>query len=133
MESGKKSPLALMISEGRRMGINLILATQMILQGTTNAVQQRIAQCSLILYFRPASNRIALTAKMVSLNDKDRWTIVLNSLKIGEFIATGNLLVGNREVCYPIKVTSYEGKEYEPCESDSVKTKKFAVNGASER
>ncbi|WP_455190853.1 ATP-binding protein [Eubacterium ramulus] len=133
VESGSKSPLALLISEGRRMGINLILATQMILHGTTNAVQQRIAQCGLILFFRPASNRIALTAKMINLNDKDRWTIILNGLKIGEFVATGNLVVGNQQICYPLKVNAYEGKKYEPCESDSDKTKILAVNGASER
>lgn len=112
MDTSSKGPLALMISEGRRMGINLILATQMILQNTTNSVQQRISQCGLMLYFKPAANRIGLTAKMVSAVNENQWMRVLGELKVGEFVATGNLLLANRHIAYPLKVSAYEEELY---------------------
>ena len=111
MDTSSKGPLALMISEGRRMGINLILATQMILQGTTNAVQQRISQCGLILYFKPAANRVGLTAQLISTSNKIQWARTLNELKVGEFVAVGNLLLANRPIRYPLVVSAYEKPE----------------------
>lgn len=102
--SGNKGTLAQMISEGRRMGINLILATQMNLQGTTNAVQQRISQCGLMMFFRPAANRMNLTAKMISPNDVMTWTLNLKSLKVGDFVALGEFCVLDEKVDYPLVI-----------------------------
>lgn len=110
MDSSSNGPLALMISEGRRMGINLILATQMILQGTTNSVQQRISQCGLILYFKPAANRVGLTARMINASNEMQWSRVLGELQVGEFIASGCLMLANRRITYPIKISSYEDR-----------------------
>lgn len=110
MDTSSKGPLALMISEGRRMGINLILATQMILANTKNAVQQRISQCGLILYFRPASNRVTLTAKMICPANEHQWLEILRDLKIGEFVATGSFLLRDRKISYPLKVSAYNEK-----------------------
>ena len=127
----RSGALAMMISEGRRMGINLILATQMILHGTTNAVQQRISQCALILYFKPAINRIPLTARMIAPSDRNRWAMILGKLQVGEFVATGNLLVANRSICYPIKVCAMGENNYHPCISENENLKTMSVNGAS--
>lgn len=113
MDTSSKGPLALMISEGRRMGINLILATQMILANTKNAVQQRISQCGLILYFRPASNRVTLTAKMICPANEHQWLEILRDLKIGEFVATGSFLLRDRKISYPLKVSAYTEKQNE--------------------
>ncbi len=116
VDTSSESPLALMISEGRRMEINLILATQMILQGTTNSVQQRISQCGLILYFKPAANRVGQTAQLISSSNKIQWARTLTGLKVGEFIATGNLLLVNRPIRYPVTVSAYE-PDGECCEN----------------
>lgn len=108
MDSSSDSPLAVMISEGRRMGVNLILATQMILQGTTNSVQQRISQCGLILYFKPASNRVALTAKMINPINESKWLMALKDMKVGEFVASGAISIMGRSVSYPITVSAVD-------------------------
>lgn len=102
--SSSKGSLALMISEGRRMGINLILATQMNLQGTTNAVQQRLSQCGLMLFFKPAANRMGLTAKMISPSDSVTWNMNLRSLKVGDFVAIGEFSVMDEKIDYPLVV-----------------------------
>lgn len=120
MDSSSDGPLAVMISEGRRMGVNLILATQMILLGTTNAVQQRISQCGLILYFRPAANRVSLTARMINPSNETQWIAALRDIKVGEFIASGGISLMGRAISYPLKVSAIE-KEPE---------KVIPVNGA---
>lgn len=126
MHTGSSDPLALMISEGRKMGINLILATQMILQGTTNSVQQRLASCGLMIYFRPVANRVRLTAKMISDSDPDTWSTVLSDLGIGEFVAKGNLVLnGKLHVSYPLKVNGYIG-EHEGIIKEEIE---YTVNG----
>lgn len=108
MDSSSDGPLAVMISEGRRMGVNLILATQMILQGTTNSVQQRISQCGLILYFKPASNRVALTSKMINPINESKWLTALKDMKVGEFVASGAVSIMGRTVSYPITVSAVD-------------------------
>lgn len=86
------------------MGINLILATQMNLQGTTNAVQQRLSQCGLMLFFKPAANRMGLTAKMISPSDSVTWNMNLRSLKVGDFVAIGEFSVMDEKIDYPLVV-----------------------------
>lgn len=108
MEPSVDSPLAVLISEGRRMGVNLILATQMILQGTTNAVQQRISQCGLILYFKPAANRVSLTARTINPSNEAQWLATLRELKVGEFIGTGGITMMGRSISYPLKISAVE-------------------------
>lgn len=95
-----------MISEGRKFGVNLILATQMILQGTTNAVQQRISQCGLMMYFKPAANRINMTAKMINLNSEAAWVRKLRALKTGEFIACGEFIYSDQKIDLPLVITA---------------------------
>lgn len=108
MDSSSDGPLAVMISEGRRMGVNLILATQMILLGTTNAVQQRISQCGLILYFKPAASRVSLTARMINPSNETQWIAALKEIKVGEFIASGGISLMGRIISYPLKVSAVE-------------------------
>ena len=108
MDSSSDGPLAVMISEGRRMGVNLILATQMILQGTTNSVQQRISQCGLILYFKPAANRVALTSKMINPINESKWLTALKDMKVGEFVASGAVSIMGRSISYPITVSAVD-------------------------
>ena len=84
------------------MGVNLILATQMVLQGTTNTVQQRLPQAGLMLFCKPAANRMALTAKMISPGDVDTWVLRLRNLRVGEFVAVGNYCIAGLPISYPV-------------------------------
>lgn len=93
MPSGKDNALAQIRSEGRKFGVNLKLATQMILRGTTSAVQQRITKCGLMLYFRPPANRVNMTARMIDTAAERDWSRVLRRLGIGEFVADGSFMI----------------------------------------
>ena len=105
-DTNKKSPLSLMLSEGRRLGINLILATQMLLQSTNNSVQQRLSQCALILYFKPSFSRIESTAKLIDSLKWKKWIDKLKTLNMGDFVAVGDFLLNNKQVNYPLVVTA---------------------------
>ena len=130
MDSSSDGPLAVMISEGRRMGVNLLLATQMILLGTTNAVQQRISQCGLILYFKPAASRVSLTARMINPGNETQWIAALKDIKVGEFIASGGISLMGRSISYPIKVSAVdkEPKKIIPV-NDSLNMQRGSVLG----
>lgn len=108
LPSAKNNALAQMLSEGRKFGVNLILATQMILQGTTSAVQQSITQCGLILYFRPAANRVNATARMIDPARERDWCSLLKTLGIGEFVADGSFMIGGKVRNDPLKISAYE-------------------------
>lgn len=109
LRSDRSSPLALILSEGRKMGLNLILATQKLLPNRS-AVQQRISQSGLVLYFRPPAHQMLQTARLIEPDNGKRWCSTLNRLKAGQFVACGSLLVGSRLVNYPLVITTNEGE-----------------------
>lgn len=104
MPSGKDSMLAQMLSEGRRFGVNLIVATQLLLDSSFSAVQQRFTQCGLMLFFKPLSNRIDQTSRMIDPAAKADWTLTLRTLKVGEFVACGSFLVSDHKCERPLKI-----------------------------
>lgn len=108
LPSGRKSALAQMLSEGRKFGVNLILATQQLLPTSTSVVQQRLTQCGLILYFRPEPNRIRMLAKMIDPGSEKEWVHVLRSLQRGEFVAVGALTFSGSRIERPLRVSAFE-------------------------
>lgn len=111
MPSGKDDALAQILSEGRKFGINLILATQMLLQGTTSAVQQRITQCGLMLYFKPTGNSVRMISKIINPMAVNEWSGLLKTLEIGEFIADGSFIVDGRVKNGALKISAVESRE----------------------
>ena len=105
---GKNSLLGEILSEGRKFNVNLLLATQQLMQGHPSVVQQRMAQCGLCLYFRPGAGQTRTVAKMIDPNGIREWSSVLHSLSIGEFIAVGALKIDGYSIDHPLKITSFE-------------------------
>ena len=91
--------------------LNIILATQQLLQGSASVVQQRLTQCGMILLFQPDVNRVNQIAKMVDVASTGEWRLMLRNLKQGEFVTHGALMVGGSIVEYPIRVSAYEAAE----------------------
>lgn len=127
--SGANSPLALMLSEGRKMGINLILATQLVSQSSNSAVQQRLSQAGLMLFFKPAASQVNVTAKIIAPLEESQWILRLKSLKRGEFVAVGNFLVDGTKIDYPLvinadveKIKNFEHEQKYHCDEIYGKT-----------
>lgn len=108
LPSGGRSSLAQMLSEGRKFGINLILATQQLPRSNATVVQQRLMQSGLILYFRPSTDQIRAAAKLIDPEKAQAWMKVLQGLGKGEFVASGTLEISGHQVKYPLRVSAYE-------------------------
>lgn len=110
--SGKNSVLAQMLSEERKFNISLILATQIIAEGNMSAVQQRMTQSGLMLYFKPAANKVNATAKLIDDKLENNWSRCLRQLGVGEFVAVGSFRVDGKPKNGTIKVSAVEEKEF---------------------
>lgn len=104
------SALSKIITEGRKLGLYLVLATQQLFVGNSTVLDQRIQQCGTILYFQPEVNRIRMIAKLLDPNAVNKWDLILRSLKRGEFVAVGSLLVGGGKQNGPLKLSAIEEK-----------------------
>ncbi len=111
LPSGKNSLLAQILSEGRKFNINLILATQILMQGSRSVVQQCLTQCGMTLYFQPDASHINTVVRLINPLSSGEWNSVLCALRRGEFIATGALSVGGHRIEKPLKVTAFEKTE----------------------
>ena len=102
---GKEDALTKLLTEGRKFGVNLILATQYLVNSSAEA--QRILQAGLIMYFQPTQNKIRETAGIIDSTRVDEWVAQLSSLKRGEFVAVGPIEVGGKISKVPLKVNAW--------------------------
>lgn len=107
----KGSALIEMMREARKYGVSIILSTQT-LEGFSATVMAAIKQSSVQMYFRANAADIKKLSEMIDATNADCWKMRLRQLKVGESVATGMLLVGNREIDDPIVIRS-EYKENE--------------------
>lgn len=109
------SPLGQLLTEGRKFGISLILATQT-LSNLAKDERDRLFQASHKLFFKPADTEIRSFARIladVTNGHIDDWVDRLSSLKRGECYSLGsafNKATGQLEVgkWFKIKITSLE-------------------------
>ncbi len=86
------SPLGQLLTEGRKFGISLILATQT-LSNLAKEERDRLFQASHKLFFKPADTEIRSFAQIladVTNGRLDDWVDRLSSLKRGECFSLGN-------------------------------------------
>ena len=95
------APLMRLLTEGRRFGISLLLATQS-LEIFPNEVQPVLSQTATRLYFRPTDNEVKKIAKNISSDSTAEWVERLKNLKVGESVAVGDLEIAGREIRRPI-------------------------------
>ncbi len=87
-----ESPLGKMLTEGRKYGISLILATQT-MSNLEKEAQDRLFQASHKLFFAPAMTEVQTYAKLLEQavpgTDKKHWINELSKLKKGECLSVG--------------------------------------------
>ncbi|EAT12955.1 DNA phosphorothioation-dependent restriction protein DptH [Bermanella marisrubri] len=87
-----ESPLGKMLTEGRKYGVSLILATQT-LSMLSKEEQDRIFQAAHKLFFAPAETEVNTYAKLLEQSvpntDRKMWIKRLSELKKGECISVG--------------------------------------------
>lgn len=100
-----RSPLSLMLTEGRKFQIQLLLCSQSLEICFTDAEQRKILQSGLMVYFRTTDLERRRVAAMISSNRVSDFALALASLNIGEAIVAGELLLGGKRQLTPLKVS----------------------------
>ncbi len=103
LSATRTSTITKFITEGRKFGINLILATQML--DNESYVQTQALQSGLVLFFKPALGKESGIARMINPEKRKEWCRILSSLGIGECVAVGsNLYLENTRSRKVVKV-----------------------------
>ena len=83
-----------MIREGRKYNLSLILSTQFADKKNQNMCEL-LNQSGMKIFFKPTESALYSTAKMIDTETYKKWVPLLQDLKRGEFIFTGNGIVNN--------------------------------------
>lgn len=97
---GVTGVLPKILSEGRKLGLNLILITQRIEDPKFKSFTQAGTQ----LYFKPALSDANKIAKRLSSSRYADTAMSLATLRVGECIATGALMKGKLPIKRPLKI-----------------------------
>lgn len=101
---GKTGVLRAMLSEGRKLGINLILITQSIGGGIRSGIAQSLLQTGVQLYFEPSGSEVVDIAKLVGGARYRDWEVILKTLSVGECVAVGALSINDKPICRPLRI-----------------------------
>lgn len=97
----KDAVLPDLLREGRKFGINLLLATQS-LEIFSKGKLAMLNQTATKLYFRQTQHEARRISKELYIEKTDAWARTLVSLRVGEAIAVGDFCVEGLKVCHPI-------------------------------
>lgn len=101
---GADSIICRLLREGRKFGMNLLLATQSLClfpASTKSMLQQTGTQ----LYFRPSPTDMQHISRMLKQAYAADYQQTLSQLYVGESLATGFIQIGNTLIQRPIKLT----------------------------
>jgi DNA phosphorothioation-dependent restriction protein DptH len=102
-----ESPIGKMLTEGRKFGVGLMLATQT-LSALKNDELDRLFQAAHKLYFSPAQTELKEYARLLERSDPSRsvddWVRELSSLSKGECISVGPSLEGTKLRIKPLRI-----------------------------
>lgn len=102
------STMSVLLNESRKLGVNLVLAAPRMLIGQKNNMSA-MQQCGTILNFKPVSEDRRKLAKQIDPANPDAQMFLLSELQTGQFVASGNFLVADREKKGPLSLYTYFG------------------------
>lgn len=101
----KDNVLFRMLTEARKYGLRLILATQ-----TLSVFDKKelaiINQAAIKLFFQPSVTDMKAVAEFIEPGQRDKWVPYLHNLQIGQAITVGELEINSRPVGRPIVTSS---------------------------
>lgn len=97
----KDTVLSQMLTEARKYGLRLILATQTLTIFTKKELAV-LNQAAIKLFFQPGSSDTKSVAEFIEPGKRDRWMMELLRLRVGQAITVGALEIAERPVHQPI-------------------------------
>ncbi|WP_343083959.1 ATP-binding protein [Blautia producta] len=95
------SVLFQMLTEGRKYGLNLILATQTLTIFSKKELSI-INQAASKLFFRQGRTDLRVVSALIDSTNKEKWMETLSNLRVGQAIVTGELEIGSKPIMRPI-------------------------------
>ncbi len=102
-DMSERGILASLMREGRRFGVNLILATQSL--SSKKFLTKLMMQAGLVMMFRPAANEVEQAAKLVDAENKSMLKGRLRRLKVGQYYSGGSVFYGKNRTDSPLEIT----------------------------
>jgi len=106
----RNSVLYQMLTEGRKYGVNLILATQS-MSVFSKIEMAALDQAAVRLYFRQSQSDIKSVAAFIEPKNKEYWISKLKKLPVGAAVTVGDLSISGRAVQRPIVTYSEYGEK----------------------
>lgn len=95
LDWGKNGIISKIMSEGRKLRMQLILITQSVGLNGKNDMTRCLLQSGNQLYFSPPENEISTIAKLISAKRQNFWQMQLKSLEVGECVVNGPTIINN--------------------------------------
>ncbi|WP_455191143.1 ATP-binding protein [Eubacterium ramulus] len=97
LQSGEA--LISILREGRKYDLSVVLSTQFISHFSKQELES-LLQAGNIVIFKPSSNDMHFSAKMLGNSNKKQWEKVLSGLEVGEALLHGHYMInGRKNVC----------------------------------
>ena len=97
LQSGEA--LISILREGRKYALSVVLSTQFIGHFSKQELES-LLQAGNIVIFKPSSNDMHFSAKMVANGNIKQWEKVLSNLEVGEALLRGHYMInGRKNVC----------------------------------
>lgn len=110
MDFHKDTAFFQMLTEARKYGISLILATQTLTIFNKKELAI-INQAAVKLFFRQSNTDATTVASLIDPKHSDKWVGEILRLKIGQAITVGEIEIGKRQIMQPIMTYSGYQKE----------------------
>lgn len=100
----KTGIISTILSEGRKLGLQLILITQSLGGNSRADIRRCLLQAGTQLYFSPPEDETVLVAKLIGAKRSIYWQMRLKTLAVGECVINGSLLINRVPYQGAIKV-----------------------------
>lgn len=92
---GKTGIIGTILSEGRKLGLQLILITQTLGGNSKSDIMRGLLQTGSQLYFSPPENETSMIARIIESRRAIQRQMILKTLEVGECVVNGSLMVNN--------------------------------------
>lgn len=100
---GKGGIMQLIMTEGRRLGLQLVMVTQSV-RNARSVMANGMLQAATQMYFAPPSQEVVTIAKLIAAKNTMFWQMKLKSLCVGECVATGVFQINGSQYAGAVKL-----------------------------
>lgn len=94
LDCGRSKALSVMMREGRKYGLGLMLSTQFMETTKDRDKKETLMQAANILFFKPTLGATRSMARLIDVENVEEWREILEHLQVGECVLKGCFFIG---------------------------------------